>query len=296
MKRTALVQIIWIVLCASGLVWLASRTGISSSNPWSVPVILLFFFFVYEYDIRLRGIGNLNLDHVIAFPAVVILQNPLTVGLLAGAGLIASRVYRKGLKGIRLLTLWGAVLVATAISLGCYFYLSLSPRPPGDALEPFLLLLLAMAVTTVLNWLGFLLGSPPVKRDRLGVLLWKPFLNNMLWVLLSSPFVALVVGASWEQRYLYTLLGALTLLVLIWAMRLYARLEDRNKALIGATGRQEFLQQLSLAGAGSLEDEPFLRRLMEGLCDFVHWDRDLMLVHPPGGDRRSRPHQFHGRG
>jgi len=283
MKRTTLVQLIWIALCASGLVWLASRTGIASLNHWCVPVILLFFFFVYEYDIRLKGIGNLNLDHVIAFPAVVILQNPLAVGLLAGAGLIASRVYRKGLKGIQLLTLWGAVLVATAISLGCYFYLSLSPRPPGDALEPFLLLLLAMAVMTVLNWLGFLLGSPPVRRDGLGALLWKPFLNNMLWVVLSSPFVALVVGASWEQRYLYTLLGALTLFVLIWAMRLYARLEDRNKALIGATGRQEFLQQLSLAGAGSLEDEPFLRRLMEGLRDFVHWDRDLMLVHPPGG-------------
>ncbi len=282
MKRSTLIQLFWVVLCVAGLAWLGAHTGLASSEPWAIPVVLLFFFFVYEFDVKLKGIGNLNLDHAIAFPAVVILHNPLVVGLLAGAAVVMSRVHRRGLRRIRLLTVWGALLVAAAISLGGLFYLRWGQGPPGRSLTAFLLLVAAMAATTALNWLGFLLGDPPLKRDGLKGRLWNPFLKNLLWVLLSSPFVALVVGASWEHRHFYALLGGLTLLVLIWAMRLYARLEDRNKALIGATGRQEFLQQLSLASAASLEDEAFLRRFMEGLRDFVNWERDLMLVHPPG--------------
>ncbi|MEW5764740.1 MAG: diguanylate cyclase [Acidobacteriota bacterium] len=268
------------------LVWMGTRASWRIHDLWAAPAVLLFFFLAYQFDVHVPGLGYLNLDHVVAFPAIVVLQNPVLAGTLAGVGLLVSRAYRRGFGGLGLVHVWGAALSALSIALGGAFYLALSRGGPEQSLLEFAIFLSAMLVMTGANWFFYVAGNPSSLKAPLRTTFKKSFVSNLGWVLLSSPLVALVVGATREERYVSVLMGSLTLLILVWAMRLYGGLQEKNAALIHATGRQEFLQQLSLTTAGSLENESFLLTLLSGLRDFVPWDRGLLLVLPPGSARQ----------
>lgn len=269
------------VLALAFLVWMGGRWPWSLQALWAAPAVLLFFFLAYEFDVHVPGLGYLNLDHVVAFPAVAALQNPVAAGILGGTGLLASRLYRKGLSGLTVVNLWGSLLTALSVSLGGAFYLSSSRNGPEASLRDFFLLLLAMLLCTAVNWVAFVLGKPAVLKPPLLATLWRAFVSNLGWVALSSPLVAQVVGAVREERYVSVLLGSLTLLVLFWAMRLYGEQQQRTLTLVQATGRQELLQQLAVTAAGSLEKEHFLTTLLAGLRDTVYWDAGVLLVLPP---------------
>lgn len=274
-------NLLFSVLAIAFLVWMGGRWPWSLGSLWAAPAVLLFFFLAYEFDVHVPGLGYLNLDHVVAFPAVAALQNPVAAGILGGGGFLASRFYRKGLSGLTAVHVWGAVLTALSVSLGGAFYLSLSRSGPEATLGNVLLLLSAMLLSTLVNWTAFVLGKPTVLRAPLFSTLRRTFFSNLGWVALSTPLVALVVEAVQEERYVSVLLGSLTLLVLFWAMRLYGEQQQRTLTLVQATGRQELLQQLAVTAAGSLEKEPFLTNLLRGLQDTVYWDAGLLLVLPP---------------
>ncbi|MEW6757725.1 MAG: sensor domain-containing diguanylate cyclase [Acidobacteriota bacterium] len=274
------------ILSLALLAWMGTRASWRVHDLWASPAVLLFFFLAYQFDVHVPGLGYLNLDHVVAFPAIVVLQNPVLAGILAGVGLLVSRGYRRGIGGLGLVHVWGAALSALSIALGGTFYLALSRGGPESSLLEFAIFLAAMLVTTGANWLFYVLGNPSSLKAPLLITLKSSLVSNLGWVLLSSPLVALVVGATREERYVSVLMGSLTLLILVWAMRLYGGLQEKNAALIHATGRQEFLQQLSLTTAGSLENESFLLTLLSGLRDFVPWDRGLLLILPPGSSRQ----------
>ncbi len=281
MRRASRAYLALLLLFSGGVCLLLWHFGFQVRNPWALPFVLAFFFVAYQFDVPIPGLGSMNADHVIAFPAVVILQNPAVAGILGGIGLLASRAYRHGPRGLRLVHAWGTVMAAASLSLGCWLYTALAPLVVPEGWAWLAILLLAMAATSTFNWGLYLLGRALTGSSTNPERVRKNFLQNQLWVLVSSPFVGLVAGAAAQFRPLYLFLSSLTLLLVIWSLRLNAGLEAKHEALIGAARRQEFLQQLTMGATGNLGDEAFVKSLLVGLREFVPWERAVMLVLPP---------------
>ncbi len=281
MQRASRAYLALLLLFSGGLLLLLWHFGLPVRNPWAVPFVLAFFFVAYQFDVRIPGLGSMNVDHVIAFPAVVILQNPAVAGILGGIGLLASRAYRHGPRGLRLVHAWGVVMTAASLILGCWLYTDMAPLVVPGGWGWLGILLLAMAAANTFNWVVYLLGRALTGSSTNLEMVCKSFLQNQMWVLVSSPFVGLVLGAATELRPLRLFLSSLTLLLVIWSLRLNAGLEEKHAALVGAARRQEFLQQPTGGATGYLADEGFLKKLLGGLREFVPWERAVILVLPP---------------
>ena len=284
MRREPVWQVFWIVACGAILMGLGGREHLALDNIWPLPFLLAFFFIVYEFDVRVPGVGHLNLDHVVAFPAAALFHSPFLVGVLAASGLMASRVYRKGWRAFNLINTFSSLLVGASLALGALVFLR-GPAP-GRLWEllDFLWLVVAMTVALAANWFGFITTHLADWNPRQITKAGLSFAQNLRWLVLSSPFVALVVDVTRDRRYVYMVLGSLTLLVVIWSLRISSRLEEKNEALARASGRQEFLQQLTLTDAATLQSRAFLSSFLKGLSEFVAWDRSILMVFPPGGD------------
>lgn len=261
------------VLSALGAAW-----GTGLATPWAAPILFVAFLAAYHFDVRIPGIGSMNADQAVAIPAAAILQNPAAAGILGGLAILSSRTIRRGPRGIRSVHIFDACQVALSIAGGGWVYLALA-RDDREASPLWLLhLLLGMAAVSALN-----LGAFALERLLVGKVLPAATLRGYLrtgsfWLLLSAPFAGLVVHAARAADPVGLALGALAVLFAVWALRLNADLENKNLALIDAQRRQEFLQQITLSGAGSLENESFLGTLVEGLREFVGWDHELLLV------------------
>ena len=83
----------------------------------------------------------------------------------------------------------------------------------------------------------------------------------------------LVVTEIQHHRPFQLAIATLPLLIVVWVLRLYSNMEQKN-------ARQEFLRQLTMAGAVPLDKEAFLTDLLGRLREFVPWERELLMVLP----------------
>ena len=95
------------------------RIGFEGNSLWLAPIVVALFFVAHRYDIRVPGsTSRMSFDYAIALPAVVLFQNPFLVGLMAAAGYLLSRIYVRGIRGVR------ATLVFDALNMSLSFTLA----------------------------------------------------------------------------------------------------------------------------------------------------------------------------
>ncbi len=87
---------ILLALFIAAMTAMAWAYGLSVQHLWAVPIGFLAFTLAYVFDVPLPGVGRINADHVVAFPAAILLGNPVLTGMLAGCGFLASRIIRPG--------------------------------------------------------------------------------------------------------------------------------------------------------------------------------------------------------
>jgi diguanylate cyclase (GGDEF)-like protein len=257
---------------------IAATWGPTLFTPWALPILFVAFLAAYHFDVRIPGLGSMNADQVVAVPAAAILQNPAVAGLVGGLAILSSRALRRGPRGLRAVHIFDACQVSLSIAAGGWVYLALSRQDRDPSPLWLLHLLVGMAATTAMNLGAFALERFLVGKSLPAATLRGYLRTGTVWLLLSAPFSGLVVHAARTGDPVGLALGALAVLFAVWALRLNADLETKNLALVDAQRRQEFLQQLTLSSAGSLESEPFLGTLVEGLRDFVRWDHGLLLL------------------
>ena len=275
-------KVFFVLIGVSGIILasLCLHLGLEADAAWATPVILLFFFLAYQFDVQVPGLGSLNVDQAIAFPSVVVLQSPALAGLLAGLGMASSRVYRRGIKGYSALNAFDALQTAVSVTLGGWYFLAFTRPLPAESPLWFLHLVLAMLISTGLGFFAVVLAKYLTGQRVPASAVRATLPLAALWIAMSSPFVALVVGAILSQRPLQIVLAGLPLLIVVWTLKLNARLEEQNRELLTANRRQEFLQALSAKPSSFLEDPDALRELLQGLREFVPWDSGALLVLP----------------
>lgn len=270
------------------LAWQWGTRGLSRWTFVEIPIVLVLFFFSYLFDVKIRqvkGEGHYNMDHLVAFPAAVLLGSPVLAGVLGSLGLLGSRFFREGKKSFRLRNFFSVTLVAVSLGFGTWIFLLLMKPETSQGLghshpvAAFSYLLAAMIAGMLVNWICFILGAPlRLSSFKSFKDFAAPFIGNFQWILLSSPFAALVVDLAIDKRYFYLMLGTCTLLVAMWALHLSAGLEDRTEALANATGRQEFLQQLSTSALSSLSDDSYVTNVLAGFREYVSWKRGCLVL------------------
>jgi diguanylate cyclase (GGDEF)-like protein len=287
MTRDAKVYIALIGTWGAALAAVCLHLGVEAEAPWAAPVILLFFFLAYQFDVKVPGLGSLNVDQAIAFPAVVLLQSPALAGLLAGVGMASSRIYRRGFRRFSALNGFDSLQTAVSVMVGGWFYLEATRGLTDGSVVWYLDLLLAMILSSAMGFCAVFLAKY-LTRQRVP---WSAVRATIpltgLWIAVSSPFVALVVGAILEEQPLKVFLASLPLLTVVWTLKLNARLEEQNDALVAVSRKQEFLQSLNAKPSNLLEDPESLRGLLADLKGFVPWDRELLLILPLS--RHSEP-------
>jgi diguanylate cyclase (GGDEF)-like protein len=269
----------FIALFGACLLALAFHIGFKAHQLWVTPIVLALFFFAYWFDVRLPGsTSRMTVDYAIALPATVLLGNPLLPGLLAGAGLLLNRaVIRRVLRPVNFFdALNGALSFTLAGMLLQWLTADLPVRSPLWGVY----LLISMATFTLVDLAGYLLDRLSVGVSVSPKWVGRYLLQMGIWLPLSLPFMTLVVLEILDEKPLEAALASIPVLVIVWALHLNANLEEKNSALILANRRQEFLQQLTMTTTGSLESEGFLRDLLQGLKEFVPWDRELLLILP----------------
>ena len=275
-------SVVFTLVFAAGLASFLAFWDGGLNHPWSIPVVVVFFFFVYQFDIKIPGLGNMNMDHVIAFPAVVLLNNPAVAGIAAAAGMLGSRLYRRGPRGISLVHAYDAGQVGVAIAAGGWFFLRMSPVVGWGSLGAFLLLLLSMAVASILNLITFAIERRFSGKSISLTSLLNYIGKNTFSLLLSAPFVLVVLNAISARDPFGLFLSCAPILIVVWALRVNVEVENKNQAIERSYKRLEFLQRLRVTSEGSLENETFILELLSGLKEFVGWDKELMLIFPQG--------------
>ena len=280
MTRDQKVYLALVGAWGAALAALCLHLGVGTDAPWAAPVILFFFFLVYQFDVKVPGLGSLNVDQAIAFPAVVLLQNPALAGILAGLGMASSRLYRRGIKRFSALNGYDSLQTAVSVTLGGWYYVASTRALKTESLVWFLNLILAMVIGSAVAFGAVFLGKHFTRQPVPFSAVRKSVLLTGLWIALSSPFVALVVGSIRDLQPLHIFLAGLPLLIVVWTLKLNARLEEQNEALFAATRKQEFLQSLNAKSSSFLENTASLQDLLGGLKEFVPWDREMLLVLP----------------
>ncbi len=270
------------------------KFGLGGQALWAIPLVLAFFFLAYHFDVKLPTVGRMNADHAIAFPAIILLQNPLLVGLLAAFAALGDRLYQRGAKGLKPVTFFDGANAALTITLSGWLLLRLTEGLSPSSLLWFPCLLAVMILFYTINVLGFTASRALTGVQLTWAFFWKALLQGWLWAALSLPLVALVVMEIQERNATLVVLGGIPLLAIVWALHLNGGLEEKNLALVQATRRQEFLQQLTMTHLGSLENEAFLDDLLRGLKEFVPWDHALLLVLPAPEAEQPFLHSLEG--
>ena len=280
MARDQKVYLALVGAWGAALAVLCLHLGVGTDAPWAAPVILLFFFLAYQFDVKVPGLGSLNVDQAIAFPAVVLLQSPALAGILAGLGMASSRLYRRGFKRFSALNGYDSLQTAVSVALAGWYYVASTRALTTESMAWFLNLILAMIIGSAVAFGAVFLGKHLTHQPIPFSAVRKSIPLTGLWIVLSSPFVALVVGAIRDQQPLHIFLAGLPLLIVVWTLKLNARLEEQNEALLAASRKQEFLQGLNAKSSSFLEDTASLRELLQGLRGFVPWDREMLVVLP----------------
>jgi diguanylate cyclase (GGDEF)-like protein len=253
---------------------LAVRIGFEGNTLWLAPIVVALFFVAHRYDIRVPGsTSRMSFDYAIALPAVVLFQNPFLVGLMAAAGYLLSRIYVRGIKGVRATLVFDALNMALSFTLAGMLLRHLTEGLTNDAPLWILLLALTTVAWGLINLAGYLMDrlavGTPITLEWVG----KYLLLLGVWYPISVPFMILVVTEIRHHRPFQLAIATLPLLIVVWVLRLYSNMEQKN-------ARQEFLRQLTLAGAVPLDKEAFLTDLLGRLREFVPWDRELLVVLP----------------
>lgn len=257
-----------------------AAAGLAVTRLWPLPLLFVCFTLAYAFDVRIPGLGRMNADHLVAFPGLLLVENPVAVGLLASGGFLASRLIRgrktlTGGAGLGLdLFQAGLSVTAGAAVLRASGAFADGAGSAGDL--PWLV---------VAAWVQFGIGLLLVTLDsRLGgESLWTPAFRAFagkafLWYTASLPYLALVMLEVAQGEWYPFFLSLVPLVGIGWVLRLIAEMERKAQALIEASRRQEFLLQVLSSEAGSLENDSFLKNLLEGLHDFVPWDHELVFL------------------
>jgi len=257
-----------------------AAAGLTVARTWPLPLLFLFFTLAYSFDVRIPGLGRMNADHLVAFPGILLVGNPVVVGLLASGAYLTSRFMRGRRAAPFGLGQWLDVFQLGLSVMAGVFVLGASGaftgRAPGALGLPWLF---------AAAWVQFGLGLLLVTLDSRisGESLWTPAFRAFagkafLWFSASLPYLALVMMEAAEGQWLECALSLVPLIGVGWVLRLIAEMERKAQALIEASRRQEFLLQVLSSEAGSLENDSFLKNLMDGLHDFVPWDRELIFL------------------
>ena len=265
---------IFIALFGAAEVTLAAKMGFQGNALWLTPLVVALFFVAHRYDIRVPGsTSRMSFDYAIAMPAMIMFQNPLLVGFMASAGYLLSRIYIRGLKGMRATLVFDSLNMALSFTLAGMLLRRLGEGLPNDSPLWMLLLALATGAWGLINLAGYLMDrlavGTPITLEWVG----KYLLLLGVWYPISVPFMTLVVMEVQGNNAFHLTIATLPLLIVVWVLRLYSNMEQKN-------ARQEFLRQLIMTGEVSLEREAFLTDLLKRLREFVPWDRELLLILP----------------
>jgi len=271
---------ILLAVFAAAVVASVASAGLTATRPWSLPFLFVGFAFAYTFDVRIPGLGRMNADHLVAFPGLLLVGNPVVVGLLASGAYLTSRLMRGRRAPPFRLGQWLDVFqLGLSVTAGT-FVLSASgaftERASGAAYLPWLI---------AAAWVQFGMGLLLVTVDSRisGEALWTPAFRAFagkafLWFTASLPYLALVMMEMAERQWYQFVLSLVPLVGVGWVLRLIGEMERKTQALIEASRRQEFLLQVLSSEAGSLENDSFLKNLLDGLHDFVPWDRELIFL------------------
>lgn len=269
------------ILCllAAALGWLFSVHGSSCERSFLIPFILFAFLLANYFDVPLPGLGHVSSDHIVAFPALLLLGNPFMAGILAGIGYILERAFRFGLRGLEQKhgLSFLAISLNTAVTV-LIFQAAGSFEAGTSLLRSCLTLLLCLFVFALLGF-SILLADRMATRTKFSIRQWLNYLARyLIFLVISSPFLALFLLAISENNIPFLVLSFFPLISTIWSLRINFKLVEKNSSLIESTQKQEFLQQIMVGETGSLEDRNFLKNFLLGLKDFVKCDRDLLFL------------------
>ncbi len=247
---------------------------------WTLPLLLAGFVLAYTFDVPLPGLGRTNADHLVAFPAALLLDNPAAAGAAAAAGYLASRLWNPGPRKMGLSHAVDTLQLGVSVTTGTGLVRALGAFTPESSNGRSLMVLAAGA------WLQFGVSLVVVAIHRAvqdsagakGGSFWGGAWRSLLWLTLSIPYLGLVLFEIASGQVLEVVLSLLPLLSIAWVLRLTGEQEQKNAALVESSRRQEFLLQMLASESGSLENESFLKNLLTGLNEFIPWDAELVFV------------------
>ncbi len=270
-----------LALFVAAMAAMAWAYGLSAQRLWAVPLGLLAFTLAYIFDVPLPGVGRINADHVVAFPAAILIGNPFLTGILAGWGFLASRLIKPGKAKPGLAFAFDFFHTGLSTVFGTAVILASGAFSPKHGPTVIALAWLVAGV-----WLQFGSSMVMVAAYRfvgggfgnLPKSFWRSAGKTLVWVTLSIPYVALVMFEIQLGSVLPAILSLLPLAAVVWVLEMAGEKERQNTALIEAARRQEFLLQMLASESGSLENESFLKMLLSGLNEFVPWDAELLFA------------------
>jgi diguanylate cyclase (GGDEF)-like protein len=253
--------------------------GFSSENKFWIPLIAVAYFFACRFDVALPGLGHVNADHVVVFPAAIILNNPFLPGIIGGIAYICERIYREGIKKVKFGHILSLFVIIINNTIASFIFLKGGAFEENSSLwRSYPLLLLALIVFASFGFLLLVLDRV-FSKTSFSLKSWFSHLfKYVFFLVMSSPFLALFLLAISEKHISFIVLSFVPLISSIWFLRVNFKLAERNEELIQSNKKQEFLQQLLLQETGSIDNQDFLKNLLLGLSDFVKWDRDFLYI------------------
>jgi len=253
--------------------------GVSSEKPYLIPFILFAYLLATYFDVPLPGLGHVSSDHIVVFPAVLLLGNPFLAGLLNGFGYILERAFRFGPRGVEQKHWLSFFTISVNSAVAAAIFQATGSFAEGVSLSwSCLTLFLALLVFALLGFL-ILLADRVLAKVEFSLRQWFGYLARyLLFLLMSSPFLAIFLLAVSENHIPLLILSFFPLISTIWSLRINFKLVEKNSSLIQSTQKQEFLQQIMILDTGSLDDRDFLASFLNGLKDFVKWDRDMLFL------------------
>ena len=251
-----------------------------------IPFLFILFYIAPRFDVPLRGLGYVNADHIVVFPSAYLLSNSLIVGLLCSFAYLLERVIREGIKKLRMGIIISFFITIINTTVACYLFLKSEIFSNNqNVLLSWLYLCLILIVFALLGF--FLLVLDRVFYGVSFDLKWwlKYVFEYVVFLLITSPFLALFLFSLEEKNASLIVLTAVPLIANIWFLRVNFKFAEKNESLIEINKKMEFLQQLLLQETGSLDNENFLKDLLSGVKEFVKWDKDLLYISSLGFEK-----------
>jgi diguanylate cyclase (GGDEF)-like protein len=270
-----------VIFCLLALILAALfiHFGFKCEKAYLIPLILFAYFLATYFDVPLPGLGHVNSDHAVAFPAVLLLGNPFLAGLLNGLGYIFERTFRYGVKGLSQSHWLSFFITSVNTSIAAFLFQALGGFAEGSSLaRSFTSLLLSLLVFAVVGFI-ILLADRIATKTAFSIKVWTGYLLKYIaFLFISSPFLGIFLLAISEKHIPFLILSLFPLVSTMWSLRVNFKLMEKNNSLIQSTQKQEFLQQIMLNETGTLDDQDFLKNLLLGLKDFIKWDKDILFL------------------